>query len=62
MFVSHNLPHADIVECNEDPCDHNGECEDTEGSFICTCNDGYDGNGFNCTSMKYYTMWLFALN
>ena len=32
----------DIDECIGDPCDANvGMCENTDGSFICTCPDGY---------------------
>ncbi|XP_071948058.1 uncharacterized protein [Antedon mediterranea] len=28
------------------PCNLNAECQDTDGSYICTCNDGYRGDGF----------------
>ena len=33
-----------------DNCDTNALCIDTEASFICTCNQGYEGDGVTCTS------------
>ena len=44
---------------NVDECDRNthncaseATCTDTEGSFDCDCNDGYEGDGFQCTGKK----------
>ncbi len=37
---------------DEDDCDLNGNCENTEGSFECSCNVGYSGDGVNCTSKQ----------
>ena len=31
-------------------CDVNADCADSVGSFACTCNSGYSGNGVSCTS------------
>ena len=31
-------------------CAADATCTDTPGSFICTCNLGYTGNGTVCTS------------
>ena len=28
------------------------KCSDTFGSFECTCNDGFEGNGLNCTNIN----------
>ena len=38
----------DTDECLELPCDHN--CNNTEGSFICSCRDGYllDDDRLSC--------------
>ena len=45
----------DVDECVLlEPCDMNAECEDTVGSFNCTCNDGFTGDGFNCTSKSMH--------
>ena len=43
----------DINECIQTPypCDFNAMCIDTDGSYSCSCNTGYEGNGFQCTSM-----------
>ncbi len=44
---------ADINECLDstlNDCDGNATCADIDGSYNCTCNEGYIGNGteFNC--------------
>ena len=43
---------ADIDECmtNAHDCHSNASCTDTDGSFTCMCNDGFEGNGTTCTS------------
>ena len=47
-FASSSL---DINECttNADDCDPNAFCTDTNGSFNCTCDPAYTGNGTSCT-------------
>ena len=47
---------SDIKECeeNRDNCNRNAECDNTIGSFTCTCNDGYTGDGVSCDGMKNY--------
>ena len=41
--------HSDIDECEErtDGCDHN--CTNTDGSYYCTCMDGYELESDNHT-------------
>ena len=39
----------DVDECLDSPCSINATCQNTDGSHICKCNDGHDGNGVNCT-------------
>ena len=43
---------ADIHECTRgtDRCHRHATCHNTEGSYYCSCNTGYTGNGFSCTS------------
>ena len=33
----------------ENNCDLNAVCANTEGSYHCSCNEGYTGDGRNCT-------------
>ena len=42
---------ADINECETEKhhCDSNAFCNNTKGSYNCTCIPGYTGNGVNCT-------------
>ena len=48
---------SDIDECNGNlhKCHENAMCNNTIGAHNCTCNNGYEGNGFNCTGT-----WLFV--
>ena len=39
----------DTDECLQvDICDENAACQNTEGSFICSCRAGFFGNGAVC--------------
>lgn len=40
----------DIDECaaGADNCDGKAACANTPGSFSCTCNQGYSGEGVTC--------------
>ena len=57
FFVTFECKHdfqlelLDIDECtkNGSPCDDNATCTDNNGSYECECNDGYTGDGYNCT-------------
>ena len=41
---------ADIDECEQDTnnCNENAECDNRVGSFLCTCEEDYTGNGIDC--------------
>ena len=32
-------------------CHNNATCADTDGNYTCTCDIGYEGDGFNCTDI-----------
>ena len=46
---------TDVDECELDTnyCHMNATCADVIGSFICTCNNGFEGDGVNCTSKNF---------
>ena len=41
---------SDIDECSVDssPCDENANCNNTDGSYSCTCTQGFTGDGATC--------------
>ena len=44
----------DVDECamaSTNDCSVNADCENTVGSFKCTCKSGYAGDGKTCTGM-----------
>ena len=54
MKIYHNASFfqtSDIDECvdNSDSCHADAVCTNTKGAYNCTCNNGYEGDGFNCT-------------
>ena len=60
----------DINECEleTDNCHINADCTDTIGSFECTCNSGFEGDGVNCTSTShswkchyYFSVYSFII-
>ena len=39
---------SDIDECTNDSCDVNAVCNNTRGTYNCTYNDGFYGDGKTC--------------
>ena len=33
-------------------CDSNAQCADSPGSYSCTCNAGFNGDGVDCDGMQ----------
>ena len=50
---------VDIDECSDmiDSCDSNAGCTNVPGTYTCSCNSGYTGDGMNCTS-EYEIGWV----
>ena len=47
---------TDINEClQNDTCDENANCTNTDGSFMCTCYEGFSGDGQTCTGVCIHT-------
>ena len=53
---------VDVNECTEetDNCDDDATCTNTNGSFVCTCHQGYSGNGVTCLGMFFYAILNFT--
>jgi hypothetical protein len=49
---------TDVNECvpEFDNCHGNAQCNNTDGSFVCICNEGYTENGVICES-KWTKLW-----
>lgn len=53
VVFSSNNKFSDIDECEDmHNCNENANCTDTIGSFTCTCNSGYFGDGISCEGIK----------
>jgi len=51
---------SDMDECSADsgPCDENADCTNTDGSYSCTCKQGFTGDGSACEGMlEYYFVY-----
>ena len=48
---------TDINECTSemDDCDVNADCVNLPGSYLCTCRDGFTGDGSTCTGKPLCT-------
>ena len=57
---------TDIDECSENNrpryCHDNATCTNTNGSYTCTCKNGYTGNGASCQGQCICMFWsIFVL-
>ena len=56
LYLCPLLSSPDINEC-EDPgnnpvCHEHANCTDSEGSYECTCNTGFSGDGLHCSGLN----------
>ena len=49
-----HISFIDINECSASPsvCDRNANCQNTKGSYLCSCNVGFTGDGKTCKGKK----------
>ena len=59
---SRTITILDNDECaaGNDNCHSDATCANTIGSFTCTCNIGYEGDGVNCTGMDFFTKYVIC--
>ena len=52
---SHSLLDIDECELWTHSCDQplRASCRNTNGSYECSCNEGYTGDGIYCTGMSH---------
>ena len=69
MDVFHWPSISDVNECSRGTsrCSSNATCTDTIGSYTCSCNAGFSGDGFNCqgrgnVGSEFNTLLNCALN
>lgn len=50
---------TDINECLRDNggCDPDAACINTMGSFQCSCDEGFSGNGFTCRGNSFHHLF-----
>ena len=47
---------TDINECDGGPCKNGGTCANSDGSYSCSCQDGWTGN--DCTQGMVFYLYL----
>ena len=60
LFVCSFILFTDVDECSSSNgnCSAQATCNNTLGSYECTCNVGFIGNGYQCDGMLYLLLFL----
>ena len=59
LYFKHSLPYmSDIDECTKllHSCNLNAVCNNTNGSYECTCRNGYTGDGHSCAGKDHVSV------
>ena len=64
FLINYSFPFSltsDIDECSAvlNPCDEKADCSNTDGSYSCTCKQGFTGDGVSCSGMLYSILFYF---
>ena len=56
LFLFNFSLEIDIDECSTSVhnCHKHSACNNNDGSFGCTCNSGYSGNGISCIGKQVF--------
>ena len=46
---------VDVNDCDSNPCENSGTCEDKYHGYECTCHEDYEGDNCGAYSYKFYT-------
>ena len=49
--------HTDECALGTHNCDNNAACSDTDSGFTCSCNNGFNGDGFHCVELTCEDPW-----
>lgn len=60
LYIELNPYTADINECDFDPCENNGTCINSNGSYTCNCTDGW--KDINCLQGNPVIIMPFVSN
>ena len=55
------LPDFDECSLEPSPCDENADCTNNDGSYSCTCKQGFTGNGSICEGVLMWKTTHFIL-
>lgn len=58
QILSHLLLDIDECQSGTHNCDVNAECTNSQGSFTCTCKEGYRANGDTCEGEIYFCLFF----
>ena len=58
IYTSYEIHSTDIDECilGVANCSENANCSDLQGSYTCTCNTGFSGDGTNCSGKSFIAL------
>ena len=55
------MVNPDVDECENDVCDSDALCTNTEGSYVCGCSVGYTGDGKTCTGKNVVSIVTYIM-
>ena len=50
----------DINECDSNPCQNGGNCNDAVASYSCVCIAGYDGHDCKIGGYSCFKIWVLT--
>ena len=53
-----NIDTDECASSEKNECDTNALCTNTDGSYVCRCLRGYEGDGRNCTGIYLFVQEL----